>query len=84
MLFCKLVVGCYLLCISLTDGIGAWNMKALLKSFLSGDQGATAIEYGLIAALISVVIISGLSLVNGQMIEMYEYIGSHFSQALSG
>ena len=38
-------------------------MKAFLKSFLSDDRGATAIEYGLIAALISVVIITGVSAV---------------------
>ncbi len=59
-------------------------MGTLLNNFISEDQGATAIEYGLIAALISVAIISGISLVNGQMIEMYDYIGNHFSEALSG
>jgi pilus assembly protein Flp/PilA len=32
-------------------------MKSLLKRFINDDSGATAIEYGLIAALISVVII---------------------------
>jgi len=38
-------------------------MIALLKSFATNQNGATAIEYGLIAALISVVIIGALTLV---------------------
>jgi len=35
----------------------------MLKLFLEDESGATAIEYGLIAALISVAVISGASLV---------------------
>ena len=38
-------------------------MIALLKKFNANQDGATAIEYGLIAALISVVIIGALTLV---------------------
>jgi pilus assembly protein Flp/PilA len=34
-------------------------MPSLLKRFIKNDSGATAIEYGLIAALISVVLITG-------------------------
>ncbi|WP_420960393.1 Flp family type IVb pilin [Brucella sp. IR073] len=34
-------------------------MKNLLKRFAKDESGATAIEYGLIAALISVAIIGG-------------------------
>jgi pilus assembly protein Flp/PilA len=34
---------------------------AVLKRALRDDRGATAIEYGLIAALIAVVIIAGVS-----------------------
>lgn len=34
-----------------------------IKSFLKDESGATAIEYGLIAALISVVIIAAVDLV---------------------
>ena len=36
-------------------------MRPLLKSFLDDESGATAIEYGLIAALLAVVIITGVS-----------------------
>jgi pilus assembly protein Flp/PilA len=35
----------------------------ILKQFLRDDAGATAIEYGLIAALIAVVIITGVTAV---------------------
>ncbi len=35
-------------------------MMRLLKSFLSAKHGATAVEYGLLAALISVGMLAGL------------------------
>jgi len=35
----------------------------ILKHFLNDESGATAIEYGLIAALIAVVIITGVTAV---------------------
>ena len=36
-------------------------MKNIVTRFLNDDSGATAIEYGLIAALVAVVIIVGLT-----------------------
>ncbi|WP_395944108.1 Flp family type IVb pilin [Brevundimonas sp.] len=36
-------------------------MRPFLGRFLNEDDGATAIEYGLICALICIVILSGLS-----------------------
>jgi pilus assembly protein Flp/PilA len=36
-------------------------MNAIINKFLRDDSGATAIEYGLIAALVAVVIITGLT-----------------------
>ena len=36
-------------------------MRKLILRALSSDSGATAIEYGLIAALVAVVIITGLT-----------------------
>jgi len=38
-------------------------MSSLIKRLVSDERGATAIEYGLIAALIAVVIITGVSAV---------------------
>lgn len=36
-------------------------VKKYLKSFLADETGATAVEYGLLAALISVGLLSGLT-----------------------
>ena len=38
-------------------------MTKLFQNFLKNESGATAIEYGLIAALIAVVIITGVTAV---------------------
>ena len=42
-------------------------MIAMLKNFATNEDGATAIEYGLIAALISVVIIGALTAVGSNL-----------------
>ena len=43
------------------------EMKSLLSAFLVDNSGATAIEYGLIAGLISVVIIGAVARVGTRM-----------------
>lgn len=45
-----------------------------LRSFLRDEQGATAIEYGLIAALVSVVIIGALSVLGDNLIATFTSI----------
>ena len=42
-------------------------MKSLFSRFVKDQSGATAIEYGLIAALISVVCIAALTSVGGSL-----------------
>ena len=42
-------------------------MKTLFEKFVKDEDGATAIEYGLIAALISVAIIAGVRAVGGSL-----------------
>jgi pilus assembly protein Flp/PilA len=44
---------------------GEAKMKNLMKKFLNNKSGATAIEYGLIAALIAVAVIGGVSQLGG-------------------
>ena len=44
-----------------------WRRGGLLSSFIQDETGATAIEYGLIAALISVVIIVAVTTVGTQL-----------------
>ncbi len=47
------------------------GLKALLDRFMRGNSGATAIEYGLIAALMAVTIIASLELLNRETNGMY-------------
>ena len=42
-------------------------MTAMFKKFIANQDGATAIEYGLIAALIAVVIIGALTTVGSNL-----------------
>jgi pilus assembly protein Flp/PilA len=42
-------------------------MKTIISNFLKNDAGATAIEYGLIAALVAVVIITGVTAVGTKL-----------------
>ncbi len=46
----------------------------LLRDFLSNKEAATAIEYGLIAALITIAIIAALVLFGDAMSEMFNTI----------
>src|SRR5215469_10902707 len=48
--------------------------RSVVSDFIADEKGATAIEYGLIAALISVAIIGALSQLSGQMDAMYNSI----------
>ena len=50
-------------------------MKSML-SFLCDEGGATAIEYGLIAALISVVIIATITAVGTQLTTTFSAVGT--------
>jgi pilus assembly protein Flp/PilA len=56
------------------------EMKTFLR-FLKNESGATAIEYGLIAALISVVIVAGATIAGDQLEILFNGIGSDLSAA---
>ena len=51
-------------------------MKSLFSRFLQDDSGATAIEYGLIAGLISVVIITAVTTVGTKLSTDFSKIGN--------
>jgi pilus assembly protein Flp/PilA len=51
-------------------------MSILLKSFAGDECGATAIEYGLICALIAVFLIGALSALGTNMSSEYAQIGA--------
>ena len=53
-----------------------------VKQFLNDEEGVTAIEYGLIAALIAVVIIASVTLVGTQLRAVFTAISAALTTAL--
>ena len=51
-------------------------MNALVTKFLKDEEGATAIEYGLIAALISVAIIAAVKTIGTNLSTTFSEVGS--------
>lgn len=49
-------------------------MLEMFKRFLRDEEGATAVEYGLIAALIAVAIITAVSGVGDALIALFESV----------
>ena len=54
-----------------------------IKKFIREEDGVTAIEYGLIAALIAVVIIAAVTIVGTQLASVFNLIGTALTTALS-
>ena len=51
-------------------------MKTFLSRFIVGQSGSTAIEYGLIAALIAVVLIGSVSVLRDKISGIYTEIAT--------
>jgi pilus assembly protein Flp/PilA len=58
-------------------------MKELLTRFVTEEEGATAIEYGLIAALIAVAIIIAVSAVGTSLTSVFDTVSSKVSGSTS-
>ncbi|HWI14792.1 MAG TPA: Flp family type IVb pilin [Burkholderiales bacterium] len=56
---------------------------AVTRRFLREEDGVTAIEYGLIAALIAVVIIASVQSVGNNLNEVFNYISTKLNGALA-
>jgi pilus assembly protein Flp/PilA len=52
-------------------------MRKMLKDFIRNEDGATAIEYGLIASLIAVAIIGGVAAVGSKLSTSFDTIQSN-------
>ena len=52
-------------------------MRSLFKNFAQDDSGATAIEYGLIASLIAVVIIGAVTSVGSKLTTTFTEVASN-------
>ena len=57
------------------------RLKNLISSYVANESGATAIEYGLIAALIAVGIIVGAKAMGGSINGMFTNVDSDLGQA---
>lgn len=57
-------------------------MKTLIIKFLKDEEGATAIEYGLIAGLISVAIIVAVTAIGDDLTAVFEAISEKLQAAV--
>jgi pilus assembly protein Flp/PilA len=58
-------------------------MKSLFARFIANESGVTAIEYGLIAALIAVVIITAVTTVGTDLKNTFTAVGNALNNATS-
>jgi pilus assembly protein Flp/PilA len=56
-------------------------MKPLFNRFIKDESGATAIEYGLIAALVAVAIIAALNAMTGQLNAVFTKVSDELTKA---
>jgi pilus assembly protein Flp/PilA len=55
------------------------EIMRILKAFLADNRGATAIEYGLIAALICGALVSGLGVFTGALQDVFNVINNNMT-----
>ena len=59
-------------------------MITTLRSFVLDESGATAIEYGLIAALVSVAAITALGAMGSSLGNMFNFVSGELGNAVNG
>lgn len=52
------------------------TISTAMKQFVNDEGGVTAIEYGMIAALIATALVAGVSAVSGGLTTAFNYIAS--------
>jgi pilus assembly protein Flp/PilA len=57
---------------------------AFIKAFLQDESGATMIEYGLVAALVSIAAIVALQLLGSELQKIFNTVSSYLADAGSG
>ena len=57
---------------------------SFVKAFFEDESGATMIEYGLVAALVSVAAIIALQLLGGQLQIIFNTVSSYLASASGG
>ncbi len=58
-------------------------MYSAINNFLQNESGATAVEYGLIAALISVAAVTALTSVGVSLTGMFEHVSNDVDNAVT-
>ncbi len=59
-------------------------MFSTFKNLINDESGATAIEYGLIAALVSVAAVAALSSMGTSLSSMFGVVGGELDKAVVG
>ena len=54
-----------------------------IETFRDDESGATAIEYALLAALIGVALIAGVTNFGNGMVNMYDYLANEVSNGIA-
>lgn len=57
------------------------NFIAAVKAFAADENGVTAIEYGLIAAIVGVAVVTGAGLLGTGLSKLFSDIGTNLSNA---
>ena len=55
----------------------------VLRAFIKDQRGATAIEYALIASLVSIFVIGALTMFEAGFTDLFQYISDNISTELS-
>ncbi|QOY94706.1 Flp family type IVb pilin [Massilia sp. UMI-21] len=56
------------------------TIRSAIKAFVADEDGVTAIEYGLIAALVGVAIAGAATLMSTELKNMFGYIGTELAK----
>ncbi|MEX0922648.1 MAG: Flp family type IVb pilin [Rhodovibrionaceae bacterium] len=59
-------------------------MFSFVRHFVKSEKGATAIEYGLIAALVSVAAIGALGAMGDSLTDIFTFVSTTLEDAASG
>lgn len=60
------------------------SLLQLHTCFLADEDGATAIEYGLIASLVTIFMLAGLAVFSSAMDNMYSSLATQVGNAMPG
>ena len=66
-----------------SGNLSGWRVfMTVIKAFLSDESGATMIEYGLVAALVSVAAIAALIILGTSLDAIFQYVAAQLTSAI--